>query len=406
MDATTNGKDNLLDLLPEIAKAIEKVDDPSKVKSDLPEGTVRLPSPRPMESLSSCLCVMDDNHRLVEWIAYYYFVMKLRYLVILPDPHSTMSPQPVLDKWRKYMTIVEWTDADYFTDKETRNSEHYYKNTENKKLAQQHHNMRQNNFLKRCAVHMKEHNRTWVSFTDVDEYYVINQELIPNSSQLMGEAGGGLKVLLELNKLLESLHRMANLTITDRFLGPCITTYRTLFGAVESKEADIRRSVPSFLDPRRFESLRWRYHKSPKIKAQDGKSMLDVSRIPVATLESESSFTRPHGLLPECPSIYYHNKAFVRINHYLGNWEYYSFRANDPRRGAKKNRRMWNEQSNQTDQSNGDEIRPWISGFVRYFGVEEAKHLLDGCGLDPNYTAPLDDAWLLPRDRKAPKKID
>jgi hypothetical protein len=96
--------------------------------------------------------------------------------------------------------------------------------------------------------------------------------------------------------------------------------------------------------------------------------------------------------------------GFVRINHYLGNWEYYSFRANDPRKGAKKNRRMWNEQSNQTDQSNGDEIRPWISGFVRYIGVEEAKHLLDGCGLDPNYIAPLDDAWLLPRDRKVLEK--
>jgi hypothetical protein len=410
MDATINGKDHLLDLLPEgrtTTKAIEKVNDPSEKKSVLPEGTVRLPPQRPMESLSSCLCVMDDNHRLVEWIAYHYFVMKLRYLVILPDPKSVIRPKHIIAKWRKYMTIVEWKDADYMTEDQYNVSLSVRNIAEPpKKLAQQHHNMRQNHFLKKCAVHMKEHNRTWVSFTDVDEYYVINHELIPNSSQLMGEPGGGLKLLLEMNKLLESLYRMANLTITDRFLGPCITTYRTLFGAVESKEAEIRRSVPSFLDPRRFETLRWRHHKSPKIKAQDGKSMLDVSRIPVATLESESSFTRPHALLPECPSIYYHNKAFVRINHYLGNWEYYSFRANDPRRGAKKNRRMWKEQSNQTDQSNGDEIRPWISGFVRYFGVEEAKHLLDGCGLDPNYTAPLDDAWLLPRDRKAPKKID
>jgi hypothetical protein len=410
MDATTNGKDILLDLQPErrtTTKAIEKVDDPSKAKGVLPEGTGRLLSPRPLESLSSCLCVMDDNSRLVEWIAYHYFVMKLRYLVILPDPKSVIWPKHIIEKWRKYMTIVEWKDADYMTEEQYNFSLSVRHMTEpTKKLAQQHHNMRQNHFLKRCAVHMKAHNRTWVSFTDVDEYYVINHELISNSSQLMGEPGGGLKVLQEMNKLLESLHQLANLTITDRFLGPCITTYRTLFGAVESKEAAIQQSVPSFLDPRRFETLRWRFHKSPKIKAQDGKSLLDVSRIPVATLESASSFTRPHALLPECPSIYYHNKAFVRINHYLGNWEYYSFRANDPRKGAKKNQRTWNEQSNQRDQSNGDEIRPWISGFVRYFGVEEAKHLLDGCGLDPNYTAPLDDAWLLPRDRKAPKMIE
>jgi hypothetical protein len=431
MDAPTNGEDNLLAerksnlpttyetkaaatenerfmgevkaQLPTSAKAIERAD-------LLPERTIttkEIQKIDDLESLSSCLCVMDDNHRLVEWIAYHYFVMRLRYLVILPDPKSVIMPKPVLDKWRKYMTIVEWKDADYMTEQQYNASLSVRNMTEPpKKLAQQHHNLRQNNFLKKCAVHMKENNRTWVGFTDVDEYYVINHELIAKSSQLMEEPGGGFKVLHEMNKLLESLHRMANLTITDRFLGPCITTYRTLFGAVESKKNKIRRSVPSFLDPRRFETLRWRYHKSPKIKAQDGKSMLDVSRIPLATLESEASFTRPHALLPECPSIYYHGNAFVRINHYLGNFEYYSFRANDPRKGAKKNRRMWNSQSNQTDQSNGDEIRPWISGFVRYFGVEEAKHLLDGCGLDPNYTAPLDDAWLLPRDRKAPTKKD
>lgn len=396
------------DLLPEravTAKAITKVEDLAQVKCVLPEDAGRRPSSRPMESLSSCLCVMDDNHRLIEWIAYHYFVMQLRYLVILPDPKSLVWPKPVLDKWRKYMTIVEWSDADYMTEQQYNISLSFRNMTEPpKKLAQHHHNMRQNSFLKKCAVHMKEHDRTWVSFTDVDEYYVINHELIQNSSQLMEEPGGGLKVLHEMNFLVESLHRMTNLTITDRFRGPCITTYRTLYGAVESKKVDIRQRVPSFLDPHRFETLRWRYHKSPKIKAQDGKSILDVSRIPLATLESESSFTRPHALLPECPSIYYHNNAFVRINHYLGSWEYYSFRANDPRQGAKKNRRMWSGQSNQTDKSNGDEIRPWISGFVRYFGIEEAERLLDGCGLNPNYTAPIDDVWKLPRDRNAPGK--
>jgi hypothetical protein len=287
IDATRDRKNNLLDLLPEgrsPTKAIQKVDDPSKVKSVLPE--------RPMESLSSCLCVMDDNSRLVEWIAYHYFVMKLRYLVILPDPKSVIWPKHIIEKWRKYMTIVEWKDADYMTEEQYNFSLSVRNMAEPpKKLAQQHHNMRQNHFLKRCALHMKEHNRTWVSFTDVDEYYVINHELITNSTQLMGEPGGGFKVLQEMNKLLESLHQLANLTITDHFVGPCITTYRTLFGAVESKDAEIQRSVPSFLDPRRFETLRWRYHKSPKIKAQDGKSLPRSKvnpRLPVHTHFSSS----------------------------------------------------------------------------------------------------------------------
>jgi hypothetical protein len=360
---------------------------------------------RPMQSLSSCICVMDDNHRLVEWIAYHYFVMKLRYLVILPDPKSLIWPKSILDKWRKHMTIVEWKDGDYMTEEQYAFSLKFRNMKDpSKKVAQDHHNMRQNEFLRKCALHMKENDRTWVSFTDVDEYYVINHELIKNSSGLMKEPSSGLKVLHDMNVHLESLHRMTNITITDRFIGPCITTYRSLFGAMESTDVAIRRDVPSFLDPRRFETLRWRLHKSPKIKAQDGKAMLDVSRIPVSTLESNSSFVRPHALLAECPSIFYHDKAFIRINHYLGNWEYYTFRANDPRQGAKKNRRMWEEQMQQKVKDNGDEIRPWISGFVRYFGEEEAKHLLDGCGLDPDFTAPIDDSWKLPRDRGTSKQ--
>jgi hypothetical protein len=64
---------------------------------------------------------------------------------------------------------------------------------------------------------------------------------------------------------------------------------------------------------------------------------------------------------------------------------------------------MWEEQMQQKVKDNGDEIRPWISGFVRYFGVEEAKHLLDGCGLDPDYTAPVENAWLKPKYKIFPK---
>lgn len=178
-----------------------------------------------------------------------------------------------------------------------------------------------------------------------------------------------------------------------------VTTYRTLFGAVESEPEQIQRNVPTFLDPLRFETLRWRYHKSPKIKVQQGKSFLDVSRISIDKLRQKDSFDRPHKLLRECPSTSYHNKAFLRINHYLGNWEYYTYRVNDPRQGAKKNRRMWDEQAQQKDTKNGDEARPWIAGFVKYFGMEQSKFLLNGCGLDPNYTAPIQDSWLLARDK-------
>jgi hypothetical protein len=51
---------------------------------------------------------------------------------------------------------------------------------------------------------------------------------------------------MKCNKLLESLHRMGNLTITDRFLGLVYNKFQwTLLR--EYKETEIRRRVPTFL---------------------------------------------------------------------------------------------------------------------------------------------------------------
>jgi hypothetical protein len=179
--------------------------------------------------LSSCICVMDDNHRLVEWIAYHYYVMNLRYLVILADPKSRVFPQPVLDKWRDKLTIVEWKDTDFMNEKQLSFSAIVHNSTKvtSKILLQKHHNMRQNGFLQECAVHMKEHKRTWVSFTDVDEYYVINHDLVRNSTGRMQEPGAGMRILHDASRHLTALHRMTNITITDRFISPCGKSWST-----------------------------------------------------------------------------------------------------------------------------------------------------------------------------------
>jgi hypothetical protein len=363
------------------------------------------------QSLASCLTVMDDNHRLSEWLAYHYFVMKLRYLVIVPDPASRIYPAPVLDKWRKYITIVEWKDEDFMTTEQYSDSQRFRaEQNHSKRISQGHHNTRQNRFLRQCALHMKETgNQTWVSFHDVDEYYVVNDKLVRNSSMLVQEPSSGFRLLQDTNAHLDALQRLENKTITENYVGPCVTTYRTLYGAVESSPDEIQRNVPSFLEPRRFETLRWRYHATPQRHVQGGKSLLDVSRLPVEILQHKKSFARPHRLLRQCPHNCYHEDAFLTINHYVGSWEYYTYRANDPRRGARKNRGTWLAESQQEDQQNGDQARPWINGFVRYFGEDEAKYLLQDTGLDPNYTAPVDTSWIHPRDlepRRLKKKVE
>jgi hypothetical protein len=299
------------------------------------------------------------------------------------------------------MTIVEWSEEDFMGDEQNSALEALLRGESETEQAQKKHNFRQNTFYRQCALHMKEKDRTWVSFHDVDEYYVINSDLVKDSDLRMRELGGGLKLLTQVqSSQLESIQESSNSalndsTLNDHYSGPCITAYRTQYGAAKNsrKEEESKRHVPKFLDALRFETLRWRNHK-PHTHPQDGKSLLDVSKIDVDMLQSEYSFTRPHELLPTCPTIFYHPSAFLRINHYIGSWSYYSFRENDGRQGARKNHRKWARESAVRGGTSGDEIRPWIQGFVTHFGEDKAKSLLEGVGLDPNYEAPIKKKWM------------
>mmetsp|Transcript_38845 Transcript_38845/g.94042 ORF Transcript_38845/g.94042 Transcript_38845/m.94042 type:complete len:82 (+) Transcript_38845:465-710(+) len=51
------------------------------------------------DSFSACLLIMDDNHYLIEWLAYHYQVMPLRRLIVLSDPKSRTTPLPILERW-------------------------------------------------------------------------------------------------------------------------------------------------------------------------------------------------------------------------------------------------------------------------------------------------------------------
>ena len=62
---------------------------------------------------------------------------------------------------------------------------------------------------------------------------------------------------------------------------PCISILRLMFGSVEMEE-DEWEPIPAGYDRKSFETLRWRYHGSPKNKKMHGhpKVLVDVSKIP------------------------------------------------------------------------------------------------------------------------------
>ena len=153
------------------------------------------------DSFSACILWMDDNHRLIEWIAYHYYTLKLRYLVVAVDSNSKTTPDEILQRWNgtthrhntnntdipQRMMILKWTDKDYMPD--SVRSDHQRTNNSNSSSLShskiqvlgsrktEQYKERQRWFYKKCTRHLQKRNRTWTAFVDVDEYITFRSSL-------------------------------------------------------------------------------------------------------------------------------------------------------------------------------------------------------------------------------------
>jgi len=116
------------------------------------------------ESFGACLKLMDDNHWLVEWIAYHWFALPLRHLVLYIDPSSATDPRPILDRWHGYMDFHIWNHT-YKLVTEKFNT---FSPLTTKGVKE--HLGPQVMFLEDCTKFYKQMNWTsWVLMTDTDE---------------------------------------------------------------------------------------------------------------------------------------------------------------------------------------------------------------------------------------------
>lgn len=110
------------------------------------------------EHVSACLLIRDDNHFLIEWIAYHYHVAKLRHLVITIDPNSLTSPTRILNRWSNLMTIEEWNQSHYVPhDFES----HFVNVSSGLSYRMKQHRARQQLFNLECLKHLKLLNKGW-----------------------------------------------------------------------------------------------------------------------------------------------------------------------------------------------------------------------------------------------------
>jgi len=121
---------------------------------------------------------MDDNHWLVEWLAYHWFALPLRHLTVYVDPNSATSPHPIFERWDTppYDLTVHVWNGTYVP----RISPHLLLLDPNLTEARRQHLGVvdvQSRFLRDCMLHYKSIKwPSWVVLVDTDEVRAIEVE--------------------------------------------------------------------------------------------------------------------------------------------------------------------------------------------------------------------------------------
>jgi len=342
---------------------------------------VKLPPQSMEDSFSACLMLMDNNHRVAEWVAYHYYALPLRTLVVYVDPYSRDHPKEVLEKWEPYIDITYW---DKVTDIGL--SEKHLNSTMNRQSKKI---VRQTTFLGACAWDLRQRNRTWTMFVDVDEYLHFDHKKLPDQVPLVKKPG----FVSELIKEAEKEGSMAEEWRSKLNNRTCLMVPRVMYSAYESEKDEVLSAeVPDYLDPYRFNTARFRHYSDLWSKKNNlGKSLLRVDLWDAGRRRKKLGV---HRLTGECPGGFVNFRVHpLRINHYLGSWETYSF-IDDPRiRDKTDARNKWEYMSQMSPHpkrsGNDDMIRSWISDFANWQGEEVTRYLLSDIGTAFNSSTAL-----------------
>ena len=301
--------------------------------------------------MAACLLVKDDN--LVEWLAFHAHTLPLGALIVAIDPTSQASQvtRSVLQRWNDIMHLSVWEDeSDYMTLQEKKTQTEVVNRTfhatmkNNTELLQ--HRVRQRIFYYKCMQEHKRAGQRWVVLIDSDEYLHINydslQRFVGNettfSSHFPIEQSGSVL------KLIQSSQHNKNSPLASNLSKTCIQIPRIRYGIRESPKALAR--TQQLLGPNwtasDFQTLRWRIHAHADNYPINriSKTIINLQQLRDDQLGMVTSIHRPIREL--CGQRALHVRAYqhvLRIAHYLGTWEQYSFR-DDPRKGDERSKEV------------------------------------------------------------------
>jgi hypothetical protein len=288
--------------------------------------------------MSACLLVMDDNHFLIEWLAYHYHVLPLRHLIVAVDPRSQTSPASILDRYRTRINITLWNDTDYYTanQKEREEAEYWaerkFGSDIPKSLIQ--HRARQRLFYYHCMQHLKAAGRDWTLLTDSDEFLRINYHTV---HQVSNPATGSIIVppVSEEGSVLTFLqHNQHNPALNLSTFSPCLQIPRIRFGTVEPENGHAYLGINASA----LQTTRFRTHaKSGNYPLNRiSKVLVNLKQVPWEDLVPVESIHLPlkHWCKRRKLHIRTHQQVLV-LHHYIGTWQQYSFRE-DARTGNER----------------------------------------------------------------------
>ena len=336
------------------------------------------------ESFSACLLTMDDNHWLIEWLAYHYHVLPLYSLVVVRDPQSKTTSQAILERWKNRIHIREWNDARILPAWVLRKWR--AGNISTVSL----HRYRQQFFYAACMKDFQRRNQTWILLSDVDEFVRPNPYLNGTTTTPPPLSQPG-SVLVTLQQ-----HGLERQLVNDKPPLQCIHVPRIQMATKEDQQDTQHSSILPLKswNASHFLTTRWLHHNGHEIRGPknlNGKNVVNVQTIQKADIPRK--VPNVHTVLPDiCPATVgdrlYHTDSPLVIHHYAGSLEQFRYRQ-DPRdqvagRPHRTDPNVWSA-IGQTVSSpasiKDDSTTAWLPGFVASVGAKEAARLLDGVGV-------------------------
>jgi len=345
-------------------------------------------------TFSACLLVMDDNHFLIEWLAYHYVTLPLRYLIITVDPRSKTRPDFIFERYDD-ITIVEWNDTNFLP--QSWINRPIMEDDATHKFVR--HRERQRHFYPACMEALRDAGRSWTTIIDSDEYVRINRHYIHEQQQQPtgGKNDTDANIDADRNHDLQQPATVIDIIQQDPYHlyhtnnneqpTKCIMMPRLRYGNYENKTngnklSPCEQQMKSKFPIHNFQTLRWKYHANLHDRKwnRNPKSIINVQRITEFSRQ-ETDAHRP--VRSACPQrgLYVQNKdSPLVVQHYIGTWEQYSFRK-DARDGMKQ-RNAGRFEEHQLIRAMYDDTMcdGWLSELVRLRGIDHAQYLLEGVG--------------------------